>query len=278
MAIIDKLAVAALAQPEQGQTAIPMPKHWASSDPDGHRQAYADARADAEHSSRAREQGLGVDKTDEWEARQDADKQPGLFYYKEAPPAPERGLVERMKVAAVKVSGYPDCFNETFTEAMTDTAKAQVPEGRYRKNCHICGCLLTDGKCLSCGHEQCDECPVHVPKPSYEELEAECRRLREEAESGDEMYEALQVKFEGCPHHHDSPCACSYDAPGDVCSVHSPALRKAEAENAKLREALRPVTVTEFREYAHKDDWGVDCVYIGGCNELLSARAQKAGL
>ena len=33
------------------------------------------------------EQGLGVDKTDGWEAWQDADKQPGLFYYKEAPPA-----------------------------------------------------------------------------------------------------------------------------------------------------------------------------------------------
>ena len=30
-------------------------------------------------------------------------------------------------------------------------------------------------------------------------------------------------------------CACSFDAPSDVCAAHSPALTRALAENARLR-------------------------------------------
>lgn len=32
------------------------------------------------------------------------------------------------------------------------------------KTCHICGTLLTDRKCLSCGHQECDQCPVWADK------------------------------------------------------------------------------------------------------------------
>lgn len=35
-----------------------------------------------------------------------------------------------------------------------------------------------------------------------------------------------------------------------------------------------PVSVHEFKEYAHHDDWGVDCVYLSACNDLLAARAK----
>ena len=33
-------------------------------------------------------------------------------------------------------------------------------------------------------------------------------------------------------------CACSFDAPGDVCVAHSPALARALAENARLRAQI----------------------------------------
>jgi cell division FtsZ-interacting protein ZapD len=37
------------------------------------------------------------------------------------------------------------------------------------------------------------------------------------------------------------PCACCYDAPGDVCAVHSPRLAPLEAEVERLTKALRGV-------------------------------------
>ena len=36
----------------------------------------------------------------------------------------------------------------------------------------------------------------------------------------------------------EKSCACSYDAPGDVCAAHSPALAAARAEVERLRATL----------------------------------------
>jgi len=52
--------------------------------------------------------------------------------------------------------------------------ETKIPE----RTCHICGVTLYEGKCLSCGHTQCGECPLYVPKPAYEALEAENATLR----------------------------------------------------------------------------------------------------
>jgi hypothetical protein len=43
--------------------------------------------------------------------------------------------------------------------------------------CCVCGALITDLHCLSCGHEQCETCPVYKPRPSYDELEARMAEL-----------------------------------------------------------------------------------------------------
>lgn len=32
------------------------------------------------------------------------------------------------------------------------------------KMCCICGCILTEGKCLSCGHQECEKCAPYVEK------------------------------------------------------------------------------------------------------------------
>jgi len=63
-------------------------------------------------------------------------------------------------------------------------------------------------------------------------LEAEIKQLREQLEYDEEQINALQDKLGlDC-------CACSYDKPGDVCMVHSPMLRKAEAEIKRLLAKL----------------------------------------
>lgn len=61
--------------------------------------------------------------------------------------------------------------------------------------------------------------------------------LEKELASSDAMLEAQQIKFEGCPH---SPvtCACSHDAPSDVCAMHAPQLTKALDRIAELESAL----------------------------------------
>lgn len=40
-------------------------------------------------------------------------------------------------------------------------------------------------------------------------------------------------------------CACSYDAPNEVCLPHSPLLAKARVENERLRDALRRIGAIE---------------------------------
>jgi hypothetical protein len=94
--------------------------------------------------------------------------------------------------------------------------------------CHICGAGLTEGKCLSCGHAQCPECPVYVPKPSYAELERQLAEERKLAEwtpiteqnlpkVGDEMGGTLQSGrwfcehyMEGDPENFDKLLECGY--------------------------------------------------------------------
>jgi len=63
----------------------------------------------------------------------------------------------------------------------------------------------------------------HIPVVAWHEIE----RLKAHVEE-------LRQKLS-----HDD-CACSFDFEGDVCMVHSPAVQRLEAENAKLRAALEP--------------------------------------
>lgn len=73
-------------------------------------------------------------------------------------------------------------------------------------------------------------------------LEAENEKLKEEAKQDEISYEAIYAKFEGCPHKpigENDLCGCSFDAIGDVCAYHSPALRKAQEQIARLEEMLR---------------------------------------
>ena len=55
--------------------------------------------------------------------------------------------------------------------------------------------------------------------------------------------EALQAKIDA-----EKSCACSYDAPGDVCAAHSPALTAARAEVERLR-GERDALQSAAREY-----------------------------
>lgn len=52
-------------------------------------------------------------------------------------------------------------------------------------------------------------------------------------------------------------------------------IAELKAWNERLRQ---PVTAAEFKEFSHKDDWGVECVYLSGCNHIIAARlsASKA--
>ena len=55
----------------------------------------------------------------------------------------------------------------------------------------------------------------------------------DEIERQAQHIEALQAKIDA-----EKSCACSYDAPGDVCAAHSPALTAARAEVERLRATL----------------------------------------
>jgi len=62
--------------------------------------------------------------------------------------------------------------------------------------------------------------------PRAEEVE----RLRAEVERQAHHIKELQEKIDA-----EKSCACSFDAAGDVCAVHSPALMDARAEVERLR-------------------------------------------
>ena len=77
-----------------------------------------------------------------------------------------------------------------------------IPEERI---CCRCGCVLTNpgglfGKkvCLSCNHLQCTRCPIHAPKPTYEEIEARIARSEQALaalEARNKKAEALLLRW-----------------------------------------------------------------------------------
>ena len=71
-------------------------------------------------------------------------------------------------------------------------------------------------------------------------------KLVSEIERQSQHIDELKQKIDA-----EKSCACSYDAPGDVCSWHSPALAKAQAEVERLRvenSRLRALIGEYFRE------------------------------
>ena len=89
-------------------------------------------------------------------------------------------------------------------------------------------------------------------------LEGQIEKLKADAKIGDEMLEALEAKYEGCPHHpitEASVCGCSYDRIGDVCAFHAPALASAKQRVGELREVLAEiVAVASGEEQVAADD------------------------
>lgn len=73
-------------------------------------------------------------------------------------------------------------------------------------------------------------------KAKVAEQAATLAKLETEIKSGDEICDALTAKYAECPHHPISDykkgvsgeCGCSYDHIGDVCGLHSPALKAAQ--------------------------------------------------
>ena len=65
--------------------------------------------------------------------------------------------------------------------------------------------------------------------PRAEEVE----RWRAHAARQAHHIKELQEKIDA-----EKSCACSFDAPGDICAAHSPALAEARAEVERLRAAL----------------------------------------
>lgn len=66
--------------------------------------------------------------------------------------------------------------------------------------------------------------------------ERERNEARAEVERQERHIKELQGKIDA-----EKSCCCSYDAPGDVCGVHSPALMDARAEVERLREVIRTI-------------------------------------
>lgn len=90
---------------------------------------------------------------------------------------------------------------------------------------------------------------AHVKSIIVSDLEAECDRLKGEAERWEKNHEALQDKFDSM-----RTCACQYDSSDAVCMAHSPALKAAEAERDRLRAALliAQEAMQERRAYCHE--------------------------
>ena len=76
----------------------------------------------------------------------------------------------------------------------------------------------------------------HRPADSRQailDLTRERDAARAEVERLTRHIEELQSKIDA-----EKSCACSYDAPGDVCATHSPALAEARVENSRLRALI----------------------------------------
>ncbi len=61
----------------------------------------------------------------------------------------------------------------------------------------------------------------------------EIERLRAEIERQVLHIDELRAKVDA-----EKSCACSYDAPGDICAAHSPSLMQARAEVERLRAEI----------------------------------------
>lgn len=86
--------------------------------------------------------------------------------------------------------------------------------------------------------------------------EQECiRALADEVERLRQHVDELTDKVDP-----EANCACSYDAPGAVCGVHSPILKAAEARAARLEGALRALTEACEQEFlgSETDDFPDD--------------------
>jgi hypothetical protein len=86
--------------------------------------------------------------------------------------------------------------------------------------------------------------------------------LEGEVVKWEKNHEALQEKVD-CM----KSCGCAYDAAGDVCGCHSPALKKAEARAERLRvfvaHAAKQRTVEEMGDEAAEAD------FEGGWNSIV---------
>jgi hypothetical protein len=51
---------------------------------------------------------------------------------------------------------------DAITAWNTRAEPAPQPAEGAQKTCCICGAIMTKGVCLSCDHQECDQCPVYV--------------------------------------------------------------------------------------------------------------------
>ena len=72
-----------------------------------------------------------------------------------------------------------------------------------------------------------------------ERLTRERNDARAEVERQARHIEELREKIDA-----EKSCACSFDAPGDVCAAHSPTLAKARAEVERLRAQIVSLEAT----------------------------------
>jgi hypothetical protein len=117
----------------------------------------------------------------------------------------------------------------------------------------------------------------------YADHLAEVERLEKELQEQERHNEALVAKFEGCPHRPINIipgvgvldlCGCSYDAIGDVCAHHAPALRDAKAEVERLRNqvsVLREALTVTQQECC---DWICEPEHTDKCLIARAALAQ----
>lgn len=86
---------------------------------------------------------------------------------------------------------------------------------------------------------------IHPPSCSLAIRESveEIKWLRAEVERQARHIEELREKIDA-----ERSCACSFDAPGDVCAAHSPALMRARAEVERLR-AERDTLLLDARDF-----------------------------
>lgn len=98
-------------------------------------------------------------------------------------------------------------------------------------------------------------------------------KLVSEVERQARHIDELQEKIDA-----EKSCACSYDAPGDVCSTHSPALVAARAEIERLRTGLEwyADSVSAFQKAAREDEFS-ELFDDGGQRARAVLRIEEGG-